>query len=124
MSTIDIIVTVLLAWGGLCGWKRGLVKELASTAGFFVGLFVAWKLYGNGADNSIVMFVLVWIATPLVLGMVASVITKTLDLTIVGGLLNRVLGAAVGVVKWGLLIGVLALMADKVEEWKTLLETL
>ena len=123
MSTTDIIVLALLAWGAVCGFKRGLVKELASMAGFFLGLFIAWKVY-NDVTDSIMMFILIWIATPIILGMVASVITKTLDFTIVGGFMNRLLGAVVGVVKWGFLIGALALMADKVHEWKTLLETL
>ena len=92
-------------------------------AGFFLGLFIAWKVYSDVTD-SIMMFILIWIATPIILGMVASVITKTLDFTIVGGFMNRLLGAVVGVVKWGFLIGALALMADKVHEWKTLLGTL
>ncbi len=113
----------LLAWGAVSGFKRGLVKELASMAGFFLGLFIAWKIYSD-VNESVIMFILIWIATPIVLGMVASIITKTLDFTIVGGFMNRLLGAVVGVVKWGFLIGVLALMADKVHEWKTLLETL
>lgn len=92
-------------------------------AGFFLGLFIAWKVYSD-VNDSVIMFILIWIATPIVLGMVASIITKTLDFTIVGGFMNRLLGAVAGVVKWGFLIGVLALMADKVQEWKTLLETL
>ena len=92
-------------------------------AGFFLGLFIAWKVYSD-VNDSVIMFILIWIATPTILGMVATVITKTLDFTIVGGLMNRLLGAVAGVVKWGFLIGVLALMADKVQEWKTLLETL
>ncbi len=123
MSTTDIIVLALLTWGAVCGFKRGLVKELASMAGFFLGLFIAWKVYSD-VNDSVIMFILIWIATPIILGMVATVITKTLDFTIVGGLMNRLLGAVAGVVKWGFLIGVLALMADKVQEWKTLLETL
>ncbi|MBR0183465.1 MAG: CvpA family protein [Bacteroidaceae bacterium] len=123
MSTTDIIVLALLAWGAVCGFKRGLVKELASMAGFFLGLFISWKVYSD-VNDSVIMFILIWIATPIILGMVATVITKTLDFTIVGGLMNRLLGAVAGVVKWGFLIGVLALMADKVQEWKTLLETL
>lgn len=92
-------------------------------AGFFLGLFIAWKVYSD-VNDSVIMFILIWIATPIILGMVATVITKTLDFTIVGGLMNRLLGAVAGVVKWGFLIGVLALMADNVQEWKTLLETL
>lgn len=123
VSTTDIIVLVLLAWGAVSGFKQGLVKELASMAGFFLGLFIAWKIYSD-VNESVIMFILIWIATPIVLGMVASIITKTLDFTIVGGFMNRLLGAVVGVVKLGFLIGVLALMADKVHEWKTLLETL
>ena len=123
VSTTDIIVLVLLAWGAVSGFKQGLVKELASMAGFFLGLFIAWKIYSD-VNESVIMFILIWIATPIVLGMVASIITKTLDFTIVGGFMNRLLGAVVGVMKWGFLIGVLALMADKVHEWKTLLETL
>lgn len=123
MSITELICIALLVYGGVMGFKNGLVKELASTAGFFIGLFIAYNYYeslGGGA----LMFIAIWIIVPILLGMVASLFTKVLDFTIVGGILNRILGALLGAGKWGVLILCLKLMVDKVNEWKTLLETL
>ena len=105
------------------GLKNGLIKELASTAGFLVGIYIVWKYHCELGDN-ILLCLLVWILVPVVFGLLASLVTKFLDFTIIGGLVGRVLGAVVGTFKWGLLVMCVMMMIDKVNEWKTLLETL
>ena len=113
----------LLLYGAVMGLKNGLIKELASTAGFLVGIYIVWKYHCELGDN-ILLCLLVWILVPVVFGLLASLVTKFLDFTIIGGLVNRVLGAVVGTCKWGLLVMCVRMMIDKVNEWKTLLETL
>lgn len=123
MPITDIISLSLLLYGAVMGLKNGLIKELASTAGFLVGIYVVWKYHCELGDN-ILLCLLVWILVPVVFGLLASLVTKFLDFTIIGGLVNRVLGAVVGTCKWGLLVMCVRMMIDKVNEWKTLLETL
>lgn len=123
MPITDIISMSLLLYGAVMGLKNGLIKELASTAGFLVGIYIVWKYHCELGDN-ILLCLLVWILVPVVFGLLASLVTKFLDFTIIGGLVNRVLGAVVGTCKWGLLVLCVRMMIDKVNEWKTLLETL
>ena len=123
MPITDIISLSLLLYGAVMGLKNGLIKELASTAGFLVGIYLVWKYHCELGDN-ILLCLLVWILVPVVFGLAASLVTKFLDFTIIGGLVNRVLGAVVGTCKWGLLVLCVRMMIDKVNEWKTLLETL
>lgn len=123
MPITDIISLSLLLYGAVMGLKNGLIKELASTAGFLVGIYLVWKYHCELGDN-ILLCLLVWILVPVVFGLLASLVTKFLDFTIIGGLVNRVLGAVVGTCKWGLLVMCIRMMIDKVNEWKTLLETL
>ncbi len=123
MSATDIISLSLLLFGAVMGLKNGLIRELASTAGFLVGIYLVWRYHCELGDN-ILLCLLVWILVPVVFGLAASLVTKFLDFTIIGGLVNRVLGAVVGTCKWGLLVLCVRMMIDKVNEWKTLLETL
>lgn len=123
MPITDIISLSLLLYGAVMGLKNGLIKELASTAGFLVGIYIVWKYHCELGDN-ILLCLLVWILVPVVFGLAATLVTKFLDFTILGGLVNRVLGALVGFCKWGVLVLCIRMMIDKVNEWKTLLETL
>ena len=103
LSISEIVVLVVLLYGAIMGLKNGFLKELASMTGFFIGLFLAWNYYkeiGGGA----LAFLGIWIVTPITLGILASLITKLLDWTLVGGLTNRLLGCLFGVLKWAALI--------------------
>ena len=110
--------------------------------GFFIGLFLAWKYYeqiGGGA----LAFIGIWILTPIVLGLLASLATKLLDWSLVGGVANRLLGCILGITKWAVLIVCVLIMVGQVEtidkyvdsdsvpginyieeKWKTLRESL
>lgn len=114
LSLTEWIALLLLLYGALMGLKNGFLKELASMTGFFIGLFIAWKYYeqiGGGA----LAFLALWILTPIALGLVASLATKLLDCTLVAGLLNRILGCALGFTKWAVLIVCLTVVTGKTE---------
>lgn len=142
LNIIEIIALALLIYGAVMGLKNGFLKELASMTGFFIGLFLAWKYYGELGGGALV-FLSIWIVTPIALGLLASMATKLLDWTVVGGLMNRILGCIFGVTKWGILILCVMLVTgqcktlgkyidtesvpdiDYIEEkWKTLQENL
>lgn len=112
---IDIFIGVLLAWAAFSGWRAGLIKELFSAAGFLVGLFVAATCYSafgkylsvDGTSTnmvtSVIAFFLLWIVVPIVLGLVANVLTKVVR-GLCLGLPNAVLGAVVSVTKYVVLM--------------------
>ncbi len=115
---IDIFIGVLLLWAVFSGYRNGLFKELVSTLGVLVGLIVAVLCYGklgecltvDGSEvnmaTSIVAFLLLWIVVPIVLGLVAMLFTKALDVVRLG-CINRLLGVGVSFVKYALLLSCL-----------------
>jgi len=117
MQAIDIIILVLLLAGAITGFRKGFIKQLASLAGLIIGLIAAKMLYVAVGDKLIgtittnptfahsLAFVLIWVVVPIVFTLVASLLTKALEIISLGWL-NRLLGAALGAVKLVLFISV------------------
>lgn len=114
---IELACICALLYGLVSGWINGLFKELLSAGGFLIGLGIAYYYFKTVGCN-IWMFIFITLATPIVLGWVATLLTKVLDHVIVAGFLNHLLGAFLGCVKWALLVGFILLMIDKVEPLK------
>lgn len=120
LPLIEVVSGLALLYGLIKGWMNGLIKELCSTAGFAVGCilaYLAYTQYGLGLGWTL----LVCVAFPLALVLMASLLSSVVEHIFVVGKLNKLLGALVGCVKYGLLIGFILLLIDKVEEWKNLL---
>ena len=106
-----------LLYGLIKGWINGLFKELVSAGGFLIGLGAAYVYYKT-VGCSITEFIIITLATPLVLGLLATILTKVLDKVPVAGFINHLLGAILGVVKWGLIAGFILLLLEKLEPLK------
>lgn len=112
---IDLFILIIILWAAFSGWRSGFLKEVISTVGFLVGLFVAatcYKSFGeylavNGSEanmlTSIIAFLLLWIIVPIVLGLVANILTAALK-GMKLGLPNSILGAGVSVAKYMILM--------------------
>ena len=112
---IDLFVIILVLWAAFSGWRNGFLKEIISSAGFLIGLFVAATCYAtlgkylsvDGTETnmftSIVAFFILWIIVPIALGFVANLLTKAMK-GIQLGMPNSILGALVGILKYALLI--------------------
>lgn len=112
---IDLFIIVLLLWAAFSGWRAGLVKEVFSAGGFLVGLCVAATCYDSfgeylavdGSESNmftgVLAFFILWIIVPIVLGFVANVLTRTLEVMCLG-MPNSILGAVVGVIKYWVLM--------------------
>lgn len=117
MEIIDIIVLLLIGVGVIQGLMKGSIKELASIVGFVAGLFLARALFGTLAEQlapalgtsvtvaQILSFILIWVAVPIGCSLVASVLTKALEVVQLGWL-NRLFGALLGAVKAMILVGI------------------
>ncbi|MCD8304604.1 MAG: CvpA family protein [Prevotellaceae bacterium] len=117
---VEVVCALVLLYGLVSGWRNGLVKELCSTVGFVVGCVAAWYLHDKYNLNTW-WTLLFCVAVPIVLGFVASLVSVVLNSIFLIGTLNRLLGAVVGCVKYGLLIGFILLLTDYIKEWKSLL---
>lgn len=112
---LDIFIIAVLAWAGYSGWRNGFLKEIISTGGIFIGLLVAAMLYGTlddylavegsqvNAITSVVAFFILWIIVPIVLGFVATQLTRALKGMSLG-LPNSLLGLGISVLKYLLLM--------------------
>lgn len=120
---IDIFLIVVFAWAVYQGWKQGFLKEIISSIGFLLGLFVAATCYStlgkyltdnnsqvNTATNVIAFFIL-WIIVPIVLGLVANMLTKALK-GLKLGIPNSLLGALVSVIKYVILLSCIFFMME------------
>lgn len=118
MNYIDIILTVLLAFGVVQGLRHGLVKELASVIAVIIGIYVAryWSDYMSrllvewtGWSMQIctpLAYVLVFIVVALIIHALSYIISKILSAVMLGWV-NRILGAVFGFVKLVLIISVI-----------------
>lgn len=117
MEVIDIIILILIGVGVIQGLMKGSIKELAAIVGFVAGLLLARALFGTVAEQlapalgtsitvaQILSFILIWVAVPIGCSLIASVMTKALDVVNLGWL-NRLAGALLGAAKMMLLAGI------------------
>lgn len=109
---LDCFIVIVLLYALWKGWNNGLLRELVSSLGFIAGLVIACLFYGTLGEHlavggsklnmfsSIVAFFLLWIIAPIVLGTVATVVTKALNRLTLISLPNRLAGMGVSVLKY------------------------
>ena len=127
MGWIDITIIAIIALGGLRGFLKGFINQLASIAGLVVGFFAAKTLYLIVADKisvyvpdasmttiQIVAFIAVWIVVPLLFSLIASFFTHAVEMLSLGAF-NRFLGLLLGGVKWALIVGLFINVLDYVD---------
>ncbi len=118
---LEIVCGVVLLYGFVSGWRNGLIKEVCSTAGFIAGCLLAWHCHEN-YNLAWGWTLLLCIAFPIVLGFLASLVSKVLSAIIIVGTINKCLGAIVGFLKYGILIVFILAILKEVEGWGTLLQ--
>jgi membrane protein required for colicin V production len=118
MNILDIVILVILGFCLVRGIFRGIIKELTSIVGVFVGFFVAYNFYPlvarlisrlftmNQAYLNIVSFFLAFTILFLAVGLV-GVILKHVFKVVALGWADRLLGATFGLVKAVLIVSVL-----------------
>ncbi|MCM1312619.1 MAG: CvpA family protein [Bacteroides sp.] len=112
---MEILIVIVLLVGAGIGFYQGAFKQIANFVGVVAGIVLACVLYDNfgdylsvktGASEGIghtVAFLLIAVLTPIVFGWVATLFTKLFN-GLHLGCLNRLAGAVVGVVCYGLLM--------------------
>lgn len=121
MSVIDIILGALLVFGIIRGFMKGLFVEIASLAALVAGVYgaihfshyasdklgdlVDWsEKYVNVAAFAITFFIIV-----LLVSLAGKAFTKLADFAALG-ILNKILGAAFGVLKIGFILSVVLII--------------
>ncbi|MFA5316632.1 MAG: CvpA family protein [Dehalococcoidales bacterium] len=107
MSWLDIIIVVGLALSTLSGLKTGLIKAVLTLAGLIIGVILAGQFYeplsqqlafiSNSAIANIAAFAIIVVAVLVLAAIVAGVLKWTAEAVMLGWL-NRLGGAAFGLV--------------------------
>lgn len=118
LTTIAFVAVV--GYGVITGWSRGLVKEVCSTGGVFVGILLAWYCY-NHFNLPLGATLLICLLFPIVFGMLATVLSKILNQIIIIGFFHRLGGALLGGLKYVVLLWLIAKVIQSNDAWANLL---
>lgn len=126
MNALDVVILLLLIWGTFGGFRKGLLLELIGIIAFVVGIVVGLQLLQWSIDwisqyvdiyESLLpylaffaLFVLVVVG----INLMGNIASKALHLTFLG-VIDSLLGAMVGLIKWALGISVLLWVASTME---------
>ena len=133
VNPIDLILCILLGYGALQGFRKGLLVEVASLAALVFGLwgaffFADWaKIYIesyislNPAVLNAVSYLLVFVAIVIGISLVAKAVTKVIQLVALG-FLNRILGSVFGALKVGILLSAVLVAIQRVNFLITLID--
>ena len=117
MNVFDIVILVVLLFGLVKGFMKGLFIEIASLVAliggiwgaihfsYFVGDFLEESVTWSEKKISLAAFAITFILIIVVVSMLGKFLTKLADLAALG-LVNKVLGAAFGLVKIGLVLSI------------------
>lgn len=124
MNTIDIILSVFLAFGLVRGLFKGLFVEIASLLALFLGIYGAIHfseftggylhelLNWNKKYITITSFILTFIAIVIAITLLGKILTKLADFAALG-ILNKMFGGIFGLVKMALIVSVLLIYFNK-----------
>lgn len=117
MNGVDIAILVILCGFLLKGLLRGLLKEVCSLAGFFVGAFLAFRYHGPLAEALIrqvdlptqvavaITFTVLFLATMTFFLLLGFLLSRFVKLLFLGGF-NRLIGGLFGLCQGVLLLAV------------------
>lgn len=132
MNVIDLIIIILILFGAVVGFKRGLTRSLVSALGMIAIVILAFLLKnpvsvllyehlpffefggiikGVTVLNVVLYELLAFVIVLAVLGIALKVLTlvttifeKILNATIILGIPSKILGAVVGVLEWFVIV--------------------
>ncbi len=123
MNTIDLIVCLVGLWALWSGWRRGCIQQICSLAGFIAAIWLAAR-FGRevgtmlGLDAEIAMaggFVVVLLAVIIGVGILSRLLRGVFQFAGLG-LIDVVLGIALSMLKFALLLSVLFSAFDRLNE--------
>lgn len=111
MNALDIVILVPLAWGLFIGYRKGFVKQISGLIFLLAGIWLAVKYAGDlspwfkfaGEVGGVVAFVSILICAVILGFLISLFLTKLLEKLTLGPL-NKMAGALLGLIKYGVLL--------------------
>ena len=123
---LDVLFAFMMLTAVIKGIRNGLVVAVFSLVGWLLGLYAALRFSDVAADwlsgsldlspkwLSVIAFILVFSLVTLVVSLAAALVTKTMDVALIGWL-NRMGGIIFYVVLYTLIFSVIIYFAEKVK---------
>ena len=124
-NSIDIVISLILIYGIIRGFYKGLFLEIASLIKLILGLYCAinfnpiiskyLKEFISIEENyiSIISFIITLIIVVILLNLIAKSLTKLAN-AVALGLVNKIAGALFGLMKYFIICMVFVLVFDKI----------
>lgn len=126
MNALDVILIIPLAYGAFTGFKKGFIKEISTLIGFVLAIIVARymspglaqllipKFQWDTAVVQLVAFVILFVGVLAATTSLAYMLSKLMRAMKLG-LVNRVLGAIFGTVKYLLLLSTIIYFINMID---------
>ena len=123
MNTLDWVILVILFIGFLTGFFKGVIQQAFSLGGLILGIICGTLLYKpfaglllgflnmNEKTAQIVAFIIILLVVPIVCGLLGKVLSKLVHAASLG-FIDRILGAAFGILKYILIMGLVIKLMD------------
>ena len=127
MNILDIIILICLIPALIQGVFKGFISQAISITSLILGAWASARFAGvvcqwmaqyiSGSEQTlkIAAFILIFIVVIIVLTLIGRFLQKIVTLVMLGWL-NRLLGAAFALMKWLLVMGLLALAFNSINE--------
>jgi len=127
MNYIDIILGILLLWGLIRGLMKGFFVSMASLVALIGGIYVAIHfshIIGGYLQKfvdwqegimKLVAFAITFVIVVILISMAGKLLTKIADYAALG-IINKILGAAFGVLKFAFIASVVLMFVDAVNK--------
>lgn len=127
MNAIDIVILIPVLWGFWRGFMKGAIMEAATFVAFFLGVWGGMHLSDGVAELihkwtdstspyiPLISFALVFVGILAAVFGVAKLVEKFVEKTALT-IVNKLLGGAIGTLKFLMILSVLFFVVDKLEK--------
>lgn len=131
MNTIDIVLGLIIVIAFFLGFRKGLLRALASLIGLVAGVYCAMFFSGyvevylvrwfdwSENINRIVSFLITFFLVITIFALLGRVLTKVADFAMMG-LFNKLLGGVFSVLKYAFLVSVIFMFVNASENYSIL----
>src|SRR5690606_5903245 len=133
MNVVDLVLGLILLYGLVRGFFRGFIAELASLLAFIIGIyvavyfsyiisdFIADKVTWNIQFVHLIGFAITFLIVVLIISIIAKVLTTAANFVFLG-IINKLLGAALGLIKVAFITSVIIMLLSATNEDMNLIE--
>lgn len=125
MNTLDLCILAFLCIGSFLGWRKGLVMELFTFGSLIAGVYFAFHSSDavaryfladkyDGALVPFLSFLIVFILVVILVRFLGKLFEKFVAFVWLS-IFNKILGALVGILKWGLFAGCALLLLGPID---------